>query len=94
MKFFIVLASILLPVLMVFSAKRWNKVERIFNWVALVSSITFGNIAATSVYEILKDNTVFMTNIHGIFLNPYFLITGSYLGIYLIYQLLHIAIKR
>ncbi|WP_010097395.1 hypothetical protein [Ornithinibacillus scapharcae] len=94
MSIILLLASIVIPIIMFVISKKRNKVKLFFDGVALVSAITFGNIAATSIYEILKDKTVFMTNIHGIFLNPLFLLTGSYLGLYLIYQLPHIIIKR
>jgi hypothetical protein len=60
----------------------------IFNITAVISTLIFGNIAATSIYQILIDNAVFMTTIHGIFLNPYFLITGGYLGVFIIYRLM------
>lgn len=66
----------------------------VFNVTALVSKLVFGNIAAVAVYRIIRDQTVFMTNIHAIFLNPSFLITGSYLGLYIIYQLLNVTMKR
>ena len=60
----------------------------IFNIIAVISTLIFGNIAATSIYQILIDNAVFMTTIHGIFLNPYFLIAGGYLGVFIIYRLM------
>lgn len=60
----------------------------IFNIIAVISTLIFGNIAATSIYQILIDNAVFMTAIHGIFLNPYFLIAGGYLGVFIIYRLM------
>ncbi|WP_256218323.1 transposase [Bacillus sp. MUM 116] len=64
----------------------------IFNLGVIVSAIIFGNIASLSIYEIIKDNTVFMTNIHSIFLNPFFLLTGGYLGIYILYRLIKLTI--
>lgn len=94
MTILILLASIILPILMVITAKKWDKAEFIFHVVAVISTIIFGNIAAVSVYEILHDKTVFMTNIHGIFLNPFFLMTSSYLGLYLIYQLLKLTMRK
>lgn len=60
----------------------------IFNIIAVISILIFGNIAATSIYQILIDNAVFMTTIHGVFLNPSFLITGGYLGVFIIYRLM------
>ena len=66
---------------MFFLQKSWMKFRMLFNLSAIVSTIIFGNIASLAIYEIIKDKTVFMTNIHAIFLNP-FLTTGGYLGIY------------
>jgi hypothetical protein len=64
------------------------KFQFFFNIVAVISAIVFGNIASTSILQILIDNAVFMTAIHGIFLNPFFLITGAYLGVFIVYRLL------
>lgn len=94
MKIFLVLTSIVLPVIMFFLQKFRIKFRIIFNLGAVVSAIIFGEIASVSVYEIIKDNTVFMTNIHSIFLNPFFLLTGGYLGIYIIYRLIIITIDE
>lgn len=66
----------------------------IFNTIALISAVIFGNIAATSIYQVIIDNTIFMTEIHAIFLNPFFLITGAYLGVYIIYRLIMITLKE
>ncbi|MOA47096.1 hypothetical protein D3C78_1697000 [compost metagenome] len=54
----------------------------------MLSTLILGNISALAIYEILRDNTVFMTSIHAIFLNPMFLLTGAYLGVYLVYRLM------
>ena len=70
---------------MFITQRKWYMFRIIFNLLALISALVFGNIAAVAIQNILKDDTVFMTNIHGIFLNPFFLITGAYLGVYLIY---------
>ncbi len=34
---------------------------------AVISSIVFGSIAATSIYQIIVDDAVFMTTIHAVF---------------------------
>ena len=70
------------------------KFRIVFNLGAIVSAIIFGAIASMSIYETIKDKTVFMTNIHSIFLNPLFLLTGGYLGIYIIYRLIIITIDE
>lgn len=64
------------------------------NILSVVSIIIFGSIAATSIYQIIIDNAVFMTTIHAIFLNPFFLITGAYLGIYTITRLMIITMNE
>ncbi|OAB39924.1 transposase [Paenibacillus macquariensis subsp. defensor] len=88
MKLLIILGSIVMPIAMFVIQKGWIKWRIYFNVVAVMSAVIFGEIAALAIYEILKDNTVFMTHIHAIFLNPLFLITGAYLGIYFLYRLL------
>lgn len=94
MKALFILGSILVPLLMFFVQMKWERFRIIFHIGAIVAALVFGNIATISVYQIIKDDTVMMTNIHGIFLNPYFLIAGLYLGSYLLYQLLKITMEN
>ncbi|MEC0094171.1 transposase [Paenibacillus macquariensis] len=94
MKILIILGSILIPIAMLVIQKNWMKWRILFNVVSVVSACIFGDIATLAIYEIIKDNTVFMTNIHAIFLNPLFLVTGSYLGIYFLYRLILVAVKE
>lgn len=88
MKIALVIGSIVLPVLMYYVQQHWSMLRIIFNLAAVISALIFGNIVSLSVYQIIKNQTVMMIDIHAIFLNPYFLVTGSYLGIYLIFRLL------
>jgi len=92
MKIIIIAGSIILPVVMLYLQSRWRYLRLIFNVVAYLALLVFGNIASLSIYKIIKSKTVFMTDIHAIFLNPLFLITGTYIGIYALYQLLLIKI--
>ncbi len=85
MKIILIMGSILVPLVMVLLQLKWPLFRFFFHILALLSALIFGNISSTSIHEILIDETVFMTNIHGVFLNPAFLITGAYLGLYLIY---------
>lgn len=94
MKVLLILASIILPIAMFILQKIWLKARFVFNSIAIISMLTFGNIASLSIYEILKDKTVFMTNIHSVFLNPLFLVTGGYLGIYLLYRLIILSLEN
>lgn len=65
-----------------------SKFRKTINILSVVSIIIFGSIAATSIYQIIVDNAVFMTAIHAIFLNPFFLVTGAYLGLFTITRLM------
>lgn len=88
MKWLILLSSFAIPIVMVIMQSIWGVFHHVFNLLALVAVLVFGNIAAFKVYEIIRDDAVFMTTIHGLFLHPMFLIATSYLGIYLLYKLL------
>jgi hypothetical protein len=79
---------------MFYLQKKWIRFRLIFNLGAIIATLLFGNIASLSIYQIIKDNTVLMTNIHAVFLNPYFLIAGSYLGVYILYRLLILTEKE
>lgn len=68
--------------------KKWMEFRYVLNVFALVCTLIFGNISAIAIYDIIKNKTVFMTSIHAIFLNPFFLITGAYLGMYVLYLVL------
>ena len=91
MKILIVLSSIVLPALMFLIQRRVERSRFLFNALALLAALMFGNIAALSIHQIIVDDAVFMTTIHGIFLDPLFIIAGAYLGLYLIYRLLILA---
>ncbi|WP_246483889.1 transposase [Heyndrickxia vini] len=86
----LVLASIVLPITMYILQHYWNILRKIFNWIAFLSFLIFGNISSLSILGIIENKTVFMTTIHAVFLNPSFLMTGGYIGIYILYQLLMI----
>lgn len=47
--------------------------------------------ASAAVIETLADDTVFMTSIHEVLLNPLFLASGAYLGPYALGRLLECA---
>lgn len=87
-KILLIVGSIVLPSLMVYVQYRWRVIDTLFNLLMIISITIFGNIAALSIHNIIMDDTVFMTKIHGIFLNPLFLATGAYIGVYTIYRLM------
>lgn len=88
MKLLIVLASIFVPIILLYLKHKFAVSHLIFNAIAVVSALIFGDIAAISLYNVIVDGAVFMTTIHGIFLNPLFMMTGAYLGLYMIYLLI------
>ncbi len=87
MKFLIIVGSIIMPIIMLLMQKYGENWRAIFTVAAIIAALIFGDIAAVAIYEIIEDKTVFMTNVHAVFLNSAFLITGAYLGVYAIYQL-------
>lgn len=91
---FFILGSILLPLLMLYSQKISTKFNLVYNILAIIAILVFGNIASLSIYKVIKENSVFMTTIHAIFLNPFFLITGAYIGIYVLYRMLLLSMQE
>ncbi len=94
MKVLIIASTIAVPTLMLYLQYLSDRFRLFFNVVAIISSIIFGCIAATSIYQIIVDDAVFMTTIHAIFLNPLFLVVGSYLGMFIIYRLLLLTVDE
>ena len=94
MKFLLVAATIIIPCVMLYVSMKSEKIQMIFNIVAVISVIIFGSITSTSIYQILIDDEVFMTTIHAIFLNPLFLLTGGYLGVFVICRLMMLTLHE
>lgn len=59
-----------------------------FHISAYLALYVLGTIISINIYDVLIQDLVFMTSIHGILLNPCFLIAGAYIGIYTLYLLL------
>ncbi|WP_342512862.1 transposase [Sporosarcina sp. FSL K6-1522] len=93
MKVALIVGSILLPLIMIYILHRYRRICTLYNILMVLSVILFGDIAALSILQIIQDNTVFMTAIHAIFLDPLFLATGAYIWIYTIYCLMLLTIK-
>ncbi|WP_100372023.1 transposase [Bacillus sp. FJAT-45037] len=79
---------VLVPIFMVVIDRFWSVSRLTFHSLAFGSLIVFGYISATAIYAILRDHEVFMTSIHGIFLEPLFLISGAYIGWYALFVVL------
>ncbi|HFK1456130.1 hypothetical protein [Bacillus cereus group sp. Bce001] len=61
---------------------------------AYLTLYVLGTIISIHIYDVLMQDLVFMTSIHGILLNPFFLISGAYIGIYTLYLLLSYTITN
>ncbi|MFD4490468.1 transposase [Lysinibacillus fusiformis] len=92
MNVFIIVTIIVIPALMVYLQQKSDKMRLVFNALCVVSAILFGYIAATSITQIILEDVVFMTTIHAVFLNPIFLLTGAYLGLFFIQYMIDITI--
>ncbi|MGD2196871.1 transposase [Lysinibacillus fusiformis] len=92
MNVFIIVTIIVIPALMVYLQQKSDKMRLVFNALGVVSAILFGYIAATSITQIILEDAVFMTTIHAVFLNPIFLLTGAYLGLFFIQYMIDITI--
>ena len=58
--------------------------SRIFDGAAVVAAFLFFVVAADAVMQTLADGTVFMTEVHRVLENPFFLASGAFLGPYTI----------
>lgn len=61
--------------------------SRLFDVVAVVAAFMFFVIAADAIRETIVHDTVFMTEVHEVLVNPFFLGAGAYLGPYAIGRL-------
>lgn len=82
-----VLGIVMIPLAMSGTHLRWHWLRPIYDVVAIISAIVSFSTASITIYSVIKTNTVFMTTIHALFVDPYFLIPSAYLGFYVIYLL-------
>lgn len=61
---------------------KYEKVRRGLDGLACLAAFVFFVVTASAVMKTLLDDTVFMTEVHSVLLNPSFLISGAYLGPY------------
>lgn len=94
MSIIMVVLSFLIPISMLISAWLFTMCRIVYHVLAVACAYVFSIISVLAIYEILRDETVFMTNIHGIFQNGLFLLSGAYLGCYGIYTLLRWTLKE
>ncbi|WP_442603394.1 transposase [Paenibacillus sp. KN14-4R] len=79
------LGALIVPFIMQMTARRYRFCRQLYAWLGFLFLWLVSIIAANGVYEVVRDQTVFMTNIHGLFLNPWFLISSAYTGMYALY---------
>lgn len=75
------------PPIMLIGTWLFTSVRIVFDLLAVLCAYIFGIVSTLAIYQILRDDTVFMTNIHGIFQNKWFQFSGAYLGSYGMYML-------
>ncbi|MDD9269983.1 transposase [Paenibacillus sp. GCM10023248] len=75
----------IIPPVMLLGAWLFKSWRVVYNVLAVLCAYIFGIISTLAIYEILHDKTVFMTNIHAVFQNNWFLLSGAYLGSYGMY---------
>ncbi|MBP1993318.1 transposase [Paenibacillus eucommiae] len=94
MTILIFLSAVAIPFLLLLLAWGMPAMKLLIDGIAVLSGYVFVIITALAVYQIIRDNTVFMTNIHNVFNNPAFLASGAYLGNYGLYKLLLMFFKQ
>lgn len=75
----------IVPPVMLLGAWLFKTWRIVYDVLAVLCAYIFGIISTLAIYEILRDETVFMTNIHAVFQNGWFLFSGAYLGSYGMY---------
>lgn len=90
LKIFILFSIIVVPILMFFFQTRWNLLHKLFCLLSIIATMIFGYITALTIYNIIIDQTVFMTNVHAVFLNPIFLLAGAYIGLFITYHFIYL----
>lgn len=86
--FIFMVLFLIIPTILLLLARQSIFIEKIFSLIAVISVFTFGSITMSAVYQILDNQTVFMTSIHAVFLEPFFLVSGGYLLFFFAYRLL------
>lgn len=68
--------------------------RRAIDGLACTAAVVFGSVAGAAVARTLRNDTVFMTEVHSVLLNEWFLIAGAYMGIYGVAKLAYITWSR
>ncbi|MED0857515.1 hypothetical protein P4T44_24250, partial [Bacillus pseudomycoides] len=65
------------------------KIRAFLDICAYLSLYILGILITFNIYDVVLHGLVFMTTIHSILLNPLFLLTGAYVGVYSLYLLIY-----
>ncbi|RAS85092.1 transposase [Priestia endophytica] len=94
MKIILILGSLIFPFIMLILQKKYTMLNFVFNVFAFLALLLFGDIVSLAIHDVLQEGRVFMTTIHAILLNPFLLISGTYIGVYLLYRILLLIVKE
>ncbi|WP_168119995.1 hypothetical protein [Paenibacillus sp. HB172176] len=76
-------AGLLIGGAIIWILRKWMIWTRmICDLAAVATYIVFGVKAADAVMQTVEDGTVFMTEVHRVFLSHLFLVCGAYVGTY------------
>ena len=85
---FWVLLSIIIPIMAVYLHNKVRTIHFYFDAFAFLSVLVISNLIAATVFHLLREDALYMTSIHGLFVNGYFLSCGVYLTFYALYRIL------
>lgn len=94
MKILLIVSTIVVPIIMLIIVRKNTKFNLLFNSLAILALLIFSGITSTSIYQMIVDNEVFMTTIHGLFLNKVFLVVGAYIGVFVIFRLMKLTLEE
>ena len=72
----------------------WRPVRLVVDALGLAAAFVFFVIVAVAVMKTIGDDTVFMTQVHEILLEPLFLICGAWLGPYTMMRLWLVLLRN
>ncbi|GMK41136.1 hypothetical protein PCCS19_41920 [Paenibacillus sp. CCS19] len=82
MEWMIGIGLAIVTVILVWCFVRWTAVLRLADGLASLALICAGAAVSSTILRVLRDDTVYMTEVHSVLLNPAFLIGGGYLLLY------------
>jgi len=94
MEIIVAISVLILPFIVLFLYSLLGKWKFIIDVLAVLAALLFAIVSTVAIYQIRRDGTIFMTNIHRLFDNYIFLISGAYLGMYGLFQLIRYSIRQ